>query len=88
MSAPIDVLREYAQDTGAFRVTKEGATKLAAACSAIAELIEAAAEVRAAHRELPGLDHPAAARQEGEARIGRAHYALEAALANVSGGAA
>ena len=56
--------------------------------AAVAELIEAATEVRAAHRELPSMDHPGEVRQEGEARIGRAHYALESALARVSGGEA
>lgn len=55
--------------------------------AAVAELIEAAAELRAAHRELPGRDHPAEVREVGEARIGRAHYALDAALVRVQGGA-
>lgn len=44
MSAPVDVLkvlREYAQDTGSFRVTNQAATRLAAACAAMAELIAA-----------------------------------------------
>ena len=62
------------------------AAKLQEARAAIAELIEAAAEVRAAHRELPSVDHPTEIRQEGEARIGRAHYALESAIARVGGG--
>lgn len=49
--------------------------------AAVAELIAAAAEVRAAHRELPSPDHGREIRDAGEARIGRAHYALDAALA-------
>lgn len=35
------VLAGYAQDTGAFRVSNKGATELAAACAAVAELVEA-----------------------------------------------
>lgn len=53
--------------------------------AAVAEVIAAATEVRAAHRELPGVDHPTEVRQAGEARIGRAHYALDAALADIGG---
>ena len=44
LSGPVDVLavlREYAQNTGSFRVTKQGATSVAAACAAVVELIEA-----------------------------------------------
>ncbi|MFK3845318.1 hypothetical protein [Stenotrophomonas sp. NPDC078853] len=47
MSAPVDVLASYAQDTGAFRVTNKAATELAEACAAFAELIEAAEETQA-----------------------------------------
>ena len=45
MSAPVDVLavlREYARDTGPFRVGNLGAAKLAAACAAAIQLIEVA----------------------------------------------
>lgn len=55
--------------------------------AAVETLIEAATEVRAAHRELPSPDHGQEIRDAGEARIGRAHYALDAALAAVRGGA-
>jgi hypothetical protein len=41
MSAPVDVLASYAQDLGAFRVNNKGATELAEACAAVAELIKA-----------------------------------------------
>ena len=80
------VLREYARDTGSFRVTKQGATNLAAACAAalkaaaaraaVAELIEKAAAAVAA------LENSQSAVDRSKARM------LRAALARVSGGAA
>lgn len=61
------------------------------AVAKLIKVVEAAAEVRAAHRELPPEDFSTAraveARQVGEARIGRAHYALESALARAGGAA-
>ncbi len=96
MSAPVDalaVLDHHANgfSNGPVALSETGAANLAnelrEARAAVADVIEAAAEVRAAHRELPSTDHPADVRQAGEARIGRAHYALEAALARVQGGA-
>lgn len=73
---PINTLREYAQDTGAFRVTKEGATKLAEACASIEELI------RVANRAAT-----AAVRHEGSGSYIRSADLddLRAALANVGG---
>ena len=41
----LDVLREYAQNTGAFRVNNEAAAKLAETCAAVVELVEAADEL-------------------------------------------
>lgn len=90
MSAPVDVLAVL--DALELQTRRRGGspscTDISRARAAIAELIEEAAAVRAAHRELPSADHPAEVRQAGEARIGRAHYALESALARVKGGAA
>ena len=54
----------------------------------VAALINAATEVRAAHRELPSADHGEEIRQAGEARIGKAHYELEAIVSDLTGGAA
>ena len=49
MTASLDVLAGYAQDTGAFRVSNKGATELATACIAVAELI---AELHARRMEI------------------------------------
>ncbi len=74
VSAPVDVLRPYARDTGAFRVNNKGATELAEALAAVAQLLE---DNRAAlvMLEDAGLsDEPVAG-------------FLRAALARVQGGA-
>jgi len=44
-ASPASVLAGYAQDTGAFRVSNKGASELADACAAVAELIGAVALV-------------------------------------------
>lgn len=51
----------------------------------LARVVEASREVRAAHRELPSIDHGKEIRDAGEARIANAHYALDVALARIGG---
>lgn len=56
MTAPVDVLavlRPYAQDTGAFRVSNKGATELAEACAAVAELMELTAKLVQVYNHKP-----------------------------------
>lgn len=89
MNAPVDVLAVQAE-TFALLLgfgERDAAMRLSDCTDATRELIEAAAEVRAAHRELPSAGHPPEIRRAGEARIGRAHFALESALIRVGGAA-
>lgn len=78
MSAPVDVLRPYAQDTGAFRVSNKGAAELAEALAAVAELIDAAS--RAAIAAVRGDEN-----RPGTIRNADLD-ALRAAVARVQGG--
>lgn len=56
MTAPADVLASYAQDTGAFRVTKAAAAELAETCAAVAELIEADIEFDSASMDVASYE--------------------------------
>lgn len=47
MSNYAEVMKQYGQDTGPFRVNKQGATELAEACAAVAELVDACKSIEA-----------------------------------------
>jgi hypothetical protein len=83
------VLREYARDTGAFRVTNQAATRLAAACAAAAE-VYAQRDVAMAFADEMEEDAAYSSGEEAASVIRRQvldEYArkLRAALARVGG---
>lgn len=90
MSGPVDVLavmREFATRKDPFGSTEEAARQYEVARAAVAELIEAATELRARQRDY--LSQPKGERVEAKGRlVGVAATRLDAALARVQGGAA
>lgn len=84
MTAPVDVLRPYARDTGAFRVNNKGAAELADALAAVAELIEADRDYDKAKAEYES----AASRLEAWPALESAKARRAAAIARVQGGEA
>lgn len=99
MSGPVDVLapehlarlREYARDTGAFRVDATGAANLAETCAATLEMVAAVAELVEAAQKVLSLHDYASTDGRGFNGDNLKEWnaiKLSDALARVKGGAA